>query len=73
MTDETNDADKIAALTLEHLRYIRASVDRIENDVRDMKFRISQLEETSLHHTRRFDRVGEQLTTIERRLGLVEA
>jgi septation ring formation regulator EzrA len=73
MTNEENNAEKIAALTLEHLRYIRASIDRIENDVRDVKFRISQIEESSLHHTRRFDRVDEQLLTIERRLGLVEA
>lgn len=73
MPDETNEAEKIAALTLEHLRHIRASVDRIENDMRDVKFRVGVIEQTLTHHTQRFDRMDDRLATIERRLGLVEA
>jgi hypothetical protein len=57
----------------EHLKHIRASADRMENDVRDIKFRLSQLEETALHHTRRFDRMDDRLLKIEMRLGLIDA
>ena len=31
---------------LEHLRHIRTAVDRISEDLRDVKFRIGQLETT---------------------------
>jgi hypothetical protein len=60
-------------LVLEHLKAVRASGERVENDIRDIKFRLSQLEETALHHTRRFDRLDERLLTIEKRLGLLDA
>ena len=60
-------------LTLEYLKVIRASVERTENDMRDVKFRLGQLEETAMHHTRCFDRLDERLLTIEKRLGLINA
>jgi cell division septum initiation protein DivIVA len=67
MTDEPPN------LVLELLRHIRASTDRMENDIRDIKFRLSQLEEKAQHHTSRFDRVDDRLLTIEKRFGLVDA
>lgn len=70
MTDKNPEPHN---LILDHLRYIRGSVDRIENDIRDLKFRVGQVEETLAHHSNRFDRVDGQLHTIEKRLGLVDA
>ncbi len=65
--------DELASHTLELLRHIRASTDRTENDIRDIKFRLSQLEEKAQHHTGRFDRLDDRLLTLEKRLGLVDA
>ena len=65
--------EDVAQLTLEHLKHIRAATDRIENDVRDIKFRMGQVEQTLTHHTGRFDRMENRLLTMERRLGLVDA
>lgn len=66
-------ADEAPNLVLEHLKHLRASTERIENDVRDIKFRLSQLEDTVLHHTSRFDRLDDRLIRIENRLGSIEA
>lgn len=60
-------------LILDHLRYVRGSVDRIEHDIKDLKFRVGQVEQTLVHHSARFDRIDERLQTIEKRLGLVDA
>jgi hypothetical protein len=72
--------ENIAHLTLEHLKYIRASSDRMETAISDLKFRVGQIEETLqhqqhtlTHHTHRFDRVDDRLKIIEKRLGLVDA
>lgn len=67
MTDEPPN------IVLELLRHIRASTDRMEHDIGDLKFRIGQVEQTLSHHTRRFDRVDDRLLMIEKRLGLVDA
>jgi DNA repair ATPase RecN len=67
-------------LILEHLRAIRGSVDRMEHDIKDLKFRVGQVEHTLAqhgttlaHYTSRFDRLDERLDRIEQRLGLVNA
>ena len=65
-------AEDVAHHTLELLKHIRASTDRMENDVRDIKFRLAQLEEKAQHHTGRFDRLDDRLLIMEKRLGLVE-
>lgn len=66
-------SDEAANLVLEHLRSIRAGMDQLTHDIHDVKFRLSQMEETMLHHGRRFDRLDERLARIESRLNLVEA
>ncbi len=71
MTDRKQDEPH--NLILDHLRHIRGAVDRMENDIRDLKFRMGQVEQTLAHHSSRFDRVDERLHTIEERLGLVDA
>ena len=60
-------------LVLEHLRHIRATVDRTQEDVRDIKFRVGQLESNVLNLTHRMDRFDERLNRVETRLGLAEA
>ena len=61
------------SLILEHLRVIRGSVERMEHDIKDLKFRVGQIEQTLVHHNSRFDRIEERLEHIEKRLGLVDA
>ena len=67
MTEEPHN------LILEHLRAIRSSQDRIEHDIKDLKFSVGQIEQTLAHHSSRFDRVETRLEHIEKRLGLVDA
>jgi len=67
MTEEPHN------LILEHLRAIRSSQDRIEHDIKDLKFSVGQIEQTLAHHSSRFDRVETHLEHIEKRLGLVDA
>jgi hypothetical protein len=60
------------SLILEHLRHIRASVDRIAEDMRDLKFRMGNVETNTLHLTHRMDRFDERVARVERRLGLLD-
>ena len=55
------------------LRSIREDTAQMKNDVGDIKFRLTQVEETQVHLTKRFDRMEERLGRIETRLDLVEA
>jgi hypothetical protein len=66
-------AEEAPNLVLEHLRAIRGSVERTEYDIKDMKFRVGQVEQTLVHHSLRFDRLETRLERIEKRLGLVDA
>jgi hypothetical protein len=74
MNDETTN------LVLEHLRRIRASQERMELDLGEMKSRVSALEQTTgqiLNSigtvNQRMDRFDERLSRIEKRLDLIEA
>jgi len=55
-----------------YLRRIDEKVDRVIDDVRDIKFRVTNLEEGQAGIQRRLDRVEARLDRIERRLDLVE-
>jgi hypothetical protein len=50
-------AEEAPNLVLEHLRAIRGGVERTEYDIKDLKFRVGQIEQTLVHHSVRFDRV----------------
>lgn len=52
---------------------IRAGQERMEHDIKDLKFRVGQIEQTLAHHSSRFDRVETRLEHIEKRLGLLDA
>lgn len=71
MVEETQD------LVLEHLRRIRASQERSELDIADLKLRVSTLEQHQGQGLallgglgQRIDRLDERLGRIERRLDL---
>jgi archaellum component FlaC len=66
-------SDDIAYHTLEYLKAIRSSQERVENDIKDLKFRVGQIEHTLAHHSNRFDRIEDRLGRIEKRLDLVDA
>lgn len=59
-------------LVLEHLRHIRTTTDRMQEDLRDVKFRVSQMEGTVLQLVHRMDRFDERLNRVENRLGLLD-
>lgn len=79
-------ADNVENLVLEHLRALRAGQDRIENELRDIKSRLTAVE-SGLNGVRRdlvalaeadarlqvvIDRLGDRVDRIERRLELRE-
>jgi hypothetical protein len=73
-------AEEANSVVLEHLRHIRASQERAELDISELKSRVSSLEQVTgqvlnLLRTmnQRMDRFDERLGRIERRLDLVEA
>jgi uncharacterized protein (UPF0335 family) len=77
-------ADDIDNLIIDHLRHIRGRVDRIAEDMGDMKHRMSSLEsamvlvkrevsagdETDVRHQVSLDRLMDRIERIERRLEL---
>ena len=74
MTEETEN------LVLEMLRKIRASQERTEQDIADLKLRMSSVENLLGQHQIQFaavnirlDRLDERIGRIERRLELVDA
>jgi len=71
--------DKEANLVLEFLRKIRSSQERMEQDISDLKARMSSVEhllgQSQIQFAAlnsRMDRFDERLARIERRLDLVE-
>ncbi|MBI1775472.1 MAG: hypothetical protein HYR63_09005 [Proteobacteria bacterium] len=67
MTGETEN------IVLEHLRHIRSTVDRLADDMREVKERLGILEHQYASISTRLDRMDERVTRIESRLGLVSA
>jgi archaellum component FlaC len=59
-------------LVLEHLRAIRATVDRLSDDMQEVKGRLGILEQQYACISIRLDRLDESVLRIERRLDLVE-
>ena len=73
----TNGTDN---LVLEHLRAIRATVEALREDNREIKMRLGILEQQYVilgqqyaSLSSRIDRIEIRLDRIERRLGLIEA
>ncbi len=66
-------ADEPDNLVLAMLRRMDAKLDRIADDVRDLKTRQTATEEAVVGIHRRLDRLDMRVERIEKRLDLVEA
>ncbi len=60
-------------LVLEHLRSIRSTVERLSDDMQEVKGRLGALEQQYAIISNRFDRLDDRVLRIEKRLDLVEA
>ena len=81
------EKDNIESFTREYLRRIDKKLDRLNDDMRDLKFRIRQVESTLANHTAQlanhtaqlvyqtgqFDRLFSDIEIIKKRLDLVDA
>lgn len=65
-------ADEPDNLVLRYLRRIDEKMDRLVDDMRDVKVRLTSVEEGLVGVQRRIDRVENRLDRVERRLDLVE-
>jgi hypothetical protein len=66
-------AEEPDSIVLVYLRRIDEKVDRLADDVRDLKVRMTAVEESVVGIHRRMDRLEMRIERIERRLDLVEA
>jgi uncharacterized protein (UPF0335 family) len=78
--------ENVESVIIEHLRHIRGRVDRIAEDMSDIKHRMSSLEsamvlvkrevaagdETDARQQLSLDRLSDRIERIERRLDLVD-
>lgn len=60
-------------IVLQYLRHISTQVDRLVEEMKDMKVRLTNLEENAAVVSRRLDRIENRLDRIDVRLGLAEA
>jgi archaellum component FlaC len=65
-------SDEPESLVLRYLRRIDEKVDRLSDDVRDIKTRLTAVEENLVGVHRRLDRLELRVERIEKRLDLVE-
>ena len=66
-------ADDPTDFTLQLLRRMDAKLDRVLDDVQDIKVRLTAVEEAVNGVNRRIDRLETRVDRIERRLDLVDA
>jgi predicted nuclease with TOPRIM domain len=66
-------ADEPDNLVLTMLRRIDAKVDRLVEDVKDLKVRMTHVEEGLAGVNRRLDRLDDRVERIEKRLDLVDS
>ena len=65
--------DAPESLILRYLRQIDQKVDRVIEELHDLKIRMTAVEENSVGVHRRIDRAEARLDRIERRLNLADA
>jgi archaellum component FlaC len=65
-------SDEPDSLVLRYLRRIDEKLDRVIDDVGDLKRRVSNLEESVVGLTRRIDRLEIRLERVVRRLELID-
>ena len=59
-------------LVLQYLRHISTQVDRLVEEMKDVKVRLTNLEENAAVVSRRLDRIENRLDRIDVRLDLIE-
>ena len=64
--------DEPQNLILEYLRRFDRRLENNENDTREIKSRMSAVEEVAVRINRRIDRIEERVERIEKRLDLVD-
>jgi predicted nucleic acid-binding Zn-ribbon protein len=60
-------------IVLEHLRSIRSTVERLADDMQEVKGRLGMLEQQYASISNRVDRIDERMRRVEKRLDLTEA
>ncbi len=60
------------SIVIEHLRYMRGTLDGVRDDIREMKGHIGTLESQYANISNRMDRLDGRVERIERRLNLAE-
>lgn len=60
-------------IVLQYLRHISTQVDRLVEEMKDVKVRLTNLEENAAVVSRRLDRIENRLDRIDVRLGPAEA
>jgi chromosome segregation ATPase len=60
-------------IVLEHLRHMRVVLDNVYQDVRELKTRVTLLEQQYASMSNRIDRIDIRLERIETRIGLIDA
>jgi archaellum component FlaC len=60
------------SIVIEHLRYMRGTLDGVRDDIREMKGRIGTLGSQYANISNRMDRLDGRVERIERRLNLAE-
>ena len=66
-------ADEPESIVLRYLRRIDEKLDRLADDVRDIKIRVTGVEENLAGVHRRLDRIELRVEHIEKRLDLVQS
>jgi len=69
MAEDDNDPE---SLTLRLLRRLDVKIDRLSDDMREVKQRLGHLEENYASLSRRVDRIDDRLDRVERRLDIFE-
>jgi predicted nuclease with TOPRIM domain len=77
-SEEVSDMMAIMApetenLVLEHLRHMRAAMDVMRDDIREIKTRLGIIEQQYASLSNRIDRIEGRLDRIEKRLELADA
>jgi cob(I)alamin adenosyltransferase len=74
MTEEPENLTLIILRRIEtRMTSMEEKLDRMCDDLRDVKVRLSSMDENMAVVQRRLDRLDDRLDRVERRLGLIEA
>jgi predicted nucleic acid-binding Zn-ribbon protein len=73
MAQNTKMSEALDNLVLEHLCHMRGLMEELRLDMREVKSRLSALEQQYATISNRVDRIDDRLERIELRVGLLDA